>query len=97
MLRMRSISLIALLACTACGVIRAAQPSAQQVEFFEKQIRPILADRCYECHSAEKKQKGGLTLDTSEAVLKGGDRPPYSPTPIPVLTAHGAAGAKANS
>ena len=54
----------------------AAQPTAQQGEFFEKQIRPILAERCYECHSAEKKQKGGLSLDTREAVLKGGDTGP---------------------
>ena len=34
-----------------------------------------------------------------EAAFKRGisNRPPHSPTPIPVLTAHGAAGAKANS
>ena len=58
------------------SVATAAQPAAQQAEFFEKQIRPILADRCYECHSAEKKQKGGLSLDTRESTLKGGDTGP---------------------
>ncbi|MEO6741478.1 MAG: c-type cytochrome domain-containing protein, partial [Chthoniobacteraceae bacterium] len=63
-------------ACTAAGALHAAEPSAQQVEFFEKQIRPILAERCYECHSAEKKQKGGLSLDTRESTLKGGDTGP---------------------
>lgn len=31
------------------------------VEFFEKKIRPVLADRCYLCHSAgAKKVRGGL-------------------------------------
>ncbi len=46
------------------------------MEFFEKQIRPILVERCYECHSAEKKTKGGLALDTRAATLKGGDTGP---------------------
>src|SRR5204862_736347 len=41
-------------------------------EFFEKRVRPVLAERCYECHG-EKKQKGGLRLDSAAAVLKGGD------------------------
>src|SRR5882757_698092 len=76
MIRIRSSSSIALLACTAGGMLGAAQPTAQQGEFFEKQIRPILAERCCECHSAEKKQKGGLSLDTREATLKGGDTGP---------------------
>ncbi len=46
-------------------------------EFFEKRIRPLLVERCYECHSAEaKKIKGGLRLDTREGLLKGGDAGP---------------------
>jgi cytochrome c553 len=60
----------------AVSALHAAAPTAAQVDFFEKQIRPILAERCYECHSAGKKQKGGLSLDTREAVLKGGDTGP---------------------
>ena len=51
-----------------------AQPSAEGVEFFEKHIRPVLIERCYECHSAAApKVKGGLLLDSKEGVLKGGD------------------------
>ena len=72
----RPVIFSALLACTAGGLLAAVRPSAQQMDFFEKRIRPILADRCYECHSAEKKQKGGLSLDTREAMLKGGDTGP---------------------
>ena len=60
----------------ATGGLHAAAPAVQRAEFFEKRIRPILAERCYECHSAEKKQKGGLSLDTREAVLRGGDTGP---------------------
>ena len=50
------------------------KPDAAQLEFFEKRIRPILADRCYKCHStAADKSKGGLLLDTREGVRQGGD------------------------
>ncbi len=46
-------------------------------DFFEKRIRPILADRCYKCHSAQaEKLKGGLRLDTREALLRGGESGP---------------------
>lgn len=44
----------------------------EQIEFFEKQIRPLLAERCFECHGA-KRHENGLRLDTHEAVLRGSD------------------------
>jgi cytochrome c553 len=51
--------------------------AADGVEFFEKKVRPVLVEHCYACHSAEaKKTKGGLRLDTTEAILKGGDSGP---------------------
>ncbi len=51
--------------------------SADDADFFEKRIRPVLADRCYECHSAKAaKLKGHLLLDTREGALKGGDTGP---------------------
>jgi hypothetical protein len=58
---------------------RAAEPApdATKVEFFEKKIRPVLAEQCYKCHSEEaakqKKLKGGLKLDTKAGLLAGGD------------------------
>lgn len=57
--------------------IQAAEPliSAEANEFFEKKIRPVLVDRCYECHGALK-QKGGLRLDSKTALLKGSDDGP---------------------
>src|SRR5215813_4519517 len=57
--------------------IRAAEPTAEQIEFFESKVRPIFADHCYNCHSEKaEKLKGGLRLDSSDAILKGGDTAP---------------------
>jgi mono/diheme cytochrome c family protein len=51
----------------------AAEPSRAQVEFFENKVRPVLATHCYKCHSTQsEKVKGGLLLDSREAVAKGG-------------------------
>ena len=51
--------------------------SAADLDFFEKRVRPLLVQRCFECHSAKaEKLKGGLLLDSREAVLSGGDSGP---------------------
>src|SRR6266540_5236365 len=53
------------------------EPTPEQLDFFEKKIRPILAENCYKCHSIEQgKSKGDLTLDTRDGVLKGGEDGP---------------------
>ncbi len=50
--------------------LAAQSPSA---EFFEKEIRPVLADKCYGCHSSKlKSPMGGLVLDTKAGVRNGG-------------------------
>ncbi len=57
----------------------AAEPDfpAEQLEFFETQIRPLLSAHCFECHSAKAdKLKGGLRLDARPEVLRGGDSGP---------------------
>ena len=52
-------------------------PTAEQIAFFESKIRPVLVERCYECHSAKAaKVKGGLLLDSRAGVVKGGDTGP---------------------
>ncbi|HEX3313387.1 MAG TPA: DUF1549 domain-containing protein, partial [Gemmataceae bacterium] len=46
-------------------------------EFFEKKIRPLLAENCYSCHSpSAKKLKAHLRLDSRDGLLKGGDTGP---------------------
>lgn len=48
--------------------------TAAQTAFFEKNIRPVLAEKCYKCHSADsEKVKGGLLLDTRDGIREGGD------------------------
>jgi hypothetical protein len=60
----------------ALALVNAAAAD-DHVEFFEKRIRPLLAENCYSCHSATaKKLKGGLKLDSRAAALKGGDNGP---------------------
>ena len=49
-----------------------AEPSPEQLRFFETSVRPLLVEHCFKCHG-EKKQWGSLRLDSREGVLKGGD------------------------
>ncbi|NQV28923.1 MAG: DUF1549 domain-containing protein [Rhodopirellula sp.] len=46
--------------------------AAAGLEFFEKDVRPLLVKHCYECH-AKDDVDGGLNLDSQAGVLKGGD------------------------
>ena len=58
-----------------CALLIAAmvsRPSRAADEFFEKQIRPLLAEHCQSCHG-DQKQEGGLRLTTRESLLKGGE------------------------
>src|SRR5262245_1930008 len=64
---------LACLATLLTAPARAAEPAG--AEYFEKHIRPLLADRCQKCHGA-KKASGGLRLTSREAALKGGDSGP---------------------
>jgi hypothetical protein len=51
------------------------KPTPEQLEFFEKRVRPVLADNCYSCHGS-KKQNAGLRLDTAEGLKLGSDTGP---------------------
>jgi hypothetical protein len=57
------------------GVV-CAEPTAAELEFFEKQVRPILVARCLKCHGGDDELQGGLRLDSMEAWLAGGDTGP---------------------
>src|SRR5438874_664036 len=72
--------------CLALGVLAgwttapalADEPAsvpAKAAEFFEKSVRPLLAENCFNCHS-ERKQKAGLRLDSRQAMLTGGESGP---------------------
>src|SRR5262249_23605184 len=49
--------------------------SPEQEAFFEQKVRPLLVAQCLECHG-EKKQEGGLRLDSRPAILKGNESGP---------------------
>ncbi len=54
-----------------------AKFSAEDLQFFEQKIRPVLVEHCYECHSQDAAEndelQGGLLVDTRDGLLKGGD------------------------
>jgi hypothetical protein len=59
------------------GDVVAQAPDAERegIEFFEKKIRPVLAEKCYPCHSSEAPQlEGALSVETRAGMLKGGDQ-----------------------
>src|SRR4051794_14759663 len=59
---------------TAAAPVELTKP---QLDFFETKVRPVLAERCYKCHSIESgKNKGGLVLDSRDGWLKGGENGP---------------------
>ena len=56
----------------------------EELAWFEAKIRPVLVERCYECHSAESQDqnnlKGSLFVDSREGIAQRrrqwtGDRP----------------------
>ena len=47
----------------------------EQVQFFERRIRPLLAENCFECHRG-KTRKGSLSLESRAHLLVGGDSGP---------------------
>ncbi len=52
----------------ALAPLRAVTP--EEAEFFEKKVRPVLAEQCYKCHGPER-QKAALRVDSRAAILKG--------------------------
>ncbi|MFN0172278.1 MAG: PSD1 and planctomycete cytochrome C domain-containing protein [Bryobacteraceae bacterium] len=68
---MRSLCLVLLLAHSGFTV----EPEA--AEFFEKKIRPVLVERCYDCHGPKaERPMGGLRLSSKDSLAKGGDSGP---------------------
>jgi hypothetical protein len=63
------------LCVSAAAGFAANAPSPDDLAFFETKVRPLLTQRCYECHG-EKKQKGGLRLDSRPGWQAGGDDGP---------------------
>ena len=66
---MPSVRYIALV-CLFAAAARGADFTAEQVQFFESKVRPVLATHCYKCHGPDK-QNNGLRLDSRASIIKG--------------------------
>jgi len=67
--------------CAIVGPLLAAPaaPAAADpalIEFFEKKVRPVLVNNCYNCHSANTNARGGLRVDDRNGLLQGGSSGP---------------------
>lgn len=68
--------------CAAVDETEAVQAPLQKIsaedrDFFESKVRPLLHQHCFACHSDESKPlKGGLRLDHAATTLAGGDSGP---------------------
>jgi hypothetical protein len=70
------VALVGLWVVGGVGAEEAGEIAAEDLEFFEKKVRPLLVENCYQCHSAEEKIRGGLRLDHRDGWLHGGDSGP---------------------
>jgi len=58
------------------NVVLSVDPDASKVEYFEKNVRPILVNHCYACHSADTKPSGDLRVDDRKGLIVGGKNGP---------------------
>ena len=54
----------------------ARTPTQADYDFFENKVRPVLVNNCFNCHSDEKKVRGGLKMTSRAELLRGGDTGP---------------------
>jgi hypothetical protein len=54
------------------GIVKmaGAEDSRETLDYFEREVRPILVEKCQKCHGPGK-QESDLRLDSREALVKG--------------------------
>ena len=72
-----AVSVLSVSVSVSSSLAAAEDPAARAKaeRFFETEIRPLLAEKCFKCH-AGKRHKGGLKVDSLAALLTGGDTGP---------------------
>ena len=71
---------VAALSCLFTSSAKADETVVEKVStedraFFEKEVRPLLVKRCFECHGGSEAE-GGLSLASAEGWKHGGDSGP---------------------
>lgn len=56
----------------SASVHSAEQHAPEAIEFFQREVKPLLVEHCFKCHGGAK-AKGGLFLGSRDGVLTGGD------------------------
>ena len=56
------------------------KPTAQQLEFFELHIRPVLIEQCTDCHTGDVDAESSLAVNSRAAFIKGGE---FGPAIVP--------------
>ncbi len=69
----RSLAIVCWIIFPAVVFAQSTPIPADQLEFFEARIRPLLIEHCYECHNSANNAEGGLAVDSRDAFLAGGD------------------------
>ena len=70
--RLAAAILIASLAICVVACPRSQADDQAALDLFERRIRPVLVERCIECHRTGGVAEGGLVLDHRDGVLAGG-------------------------
>ena len=71
------VGLLSARSSVAADATKRPAATPEQIEFFEKHVRPVLVTRCYKCHSNQaKKVQGKLKLDSLAMMLRGGESGP---------------------
>ena len=64
--------MISLASATSVGAV--TTKADDKTDFFEKRIRPVLVEHCYECHAEQAEViQAGLRLDRRDTMMRGGD------------------------
>ena len=71
-LRFQHRALVALTSGVLVSASIKAGAADDPVAQFEREVKPLLEERCFKCHGPDK-QKGGLRLDIKTGILEGGD------------------------
>ena len=70
----RTLALLVLLVTGAAAPAQSQELSLEDLEHFESKIRPVLVERCYQCHGADPARiRAGLALVDAEGLRAGGD------------------------